>query len=268
MIYLNISGIGQDGSYIQRNEPVKQEVVKAETPVPHSGDEVSISGKSGSWEPKVIVGIPTGRLAPLIDMPNVHPSPIAIELDRGIGIGIDGESIIISPYPRSETIEIKGRLEDGTYPQRDYKAVRDGAGKTVVDGYYDWQDAEMNQEGKTTLIKGETNRESFKVTEEPDNIKVEGDYAVQNYNIAKGGKETNVDGWDTIYDAKITQQDNTLQIKGDFPERDFTITKEGNKFKVDGHYAFQDFEITVNNDSIIVEGCYPHQKHVITRNPS
>jgi len=268
VIYLNITGIGQEGSYIQKNEPVIQKTVKAETPISVSGDEVSITGKGETWEPKIIVGVPTGRLAPYIDMPNVHPSPIAVELDRGIGIGIDGESIIVSPYPRSETIEIKGRLEDGTYPQRDYTAVRDGKGKTVVDGYFDWQDYEMNQDGNTTLIKGETDRESSKVTEDADKIKIEGKWAVQNFEIAKKGKETEVDGWETIYDAKITQQDNTLQIKGDFPERDFTITKEGNKFKVDGHYAFQDFEITVNKDNIVVEGCYPHQKHVITRNPS
>lgn len=259
---MNIRGIVPGDQLPEKKAPVKKEnVEKLQKKVvsPEKGDR---------WEPRIIVGAPTGRLAPQITPPNAHPSPIAVEIDRGIGIGIDGESIIVSPYPRNETIVIDGKLEDGLYPQREYHVNRQG-NETDVDGYYDWQDYKMVMKGETTNIKGETGRESFTVVEKNDLITIDGKYPVQKYNIQSGEKGTEIDGFEEFYDAKITHlSDNRLQIKGDIPERTFTITKEGNTYTVDGHYAFQKFQVTVDGDNMLVKGFYPHQKFNIQRKPS
>jgi len=259
---MNIRGIGPGDQLPERKSPIKKENVEKPREKAVSPD------KGDRWEPKIIVGAPTGRLAPQIVPPNIHPSPIAVEIDRGIGIGIDGESIIVSPYPRNETVIIDGKLEDGLYPQREYKVNRRG-NKTEVDGFYDWQDYKMVTRGETTNIKGETERESFTVVNKEDLITVDGKYPVQKYKVQSGEKGTEVDGYEELYDAKITHlSDNQIQIKGNIPERTFTVTKEGNTYSIDGHYAFQDFKVKVDGDKMLVQGFYPHQKFSIQRKPS
>jgi len=265
---LNISGIGPDGGFVHKNEPVVKKENMAQAKADEVKDQVKLTGKEAEWNPKIIVGAPTGRLKPIIIPPNVHPSPIAVEIDRGIGIGIDGESIIVAPYPRNETIVVDGQLPDQEpqklYPQRKYDVARKG-NETVVDGFYNWQDYKLEKDGNVTRITGETDRESITVVDKGDQVTVDGKWPVQKYSITNKGKETQVDGFDELYDAKITREGNTVAIDGNIPERKFTITKEGNKYKVNGHYAFQDFEITVEGDKMVVQGFYPHQKFTLDR---
>jgi hypothetical protein len=231
-----------------------------EQPVPQAQDQVTLSGGKDEL-PKIIVGAPTGRLSPRIDTPNVHPSPIAIEITNGVGIGIDGESIIVAPGKEGE-IEIIGHLEDGTYPQRDYKVTRKGE-TTVVDGYYNWQDYKITKSGDRMHIAGETPRETFDVVESGSGFKVSGQYPVQNYDVTFKGNETKVDNPVDIDDAYIVTKGNVTTIKGAHEERDFTITRESNHMKIDGRYAFQDFDITWNDKEIVVKGHYPHQTQII-----
>ncbi len=249
------------GMQSQPNLPARiQGEQKAEAQAPEAQDQVTIGG-AGEQFPKIMVGAPTARLAPHIDTPNVHPAPVAIEITNGVGIGIDGESIIVGPG-KEGTIEVTGHLPDGTYPQRDYKVTREGD-VTKVDGYYNWQDYTIKGSGNAMHIAGETPRETFDVSAQGDTIGIKGQYPVQNYSITQKGSEVSVKGYDDVYSAQISTQGNVTTIKGGFPERDFTVTRGDNSLKVDGKYAFQDFNITWNDKEILVTGCYPHQTQVI-----
>ncbi|MDQ7824702.1 MAG: hypothetical protein RDV48_18010 [Candidatus Eremiobacteraeota bacterium] len=249
------------GSSGQPAYPAKTQAEKKTEPqAPQVSDQVTIGGREEQF-PKIMVGAPTARLAPYIDEPNVHPAPIALEIANGVGIGIDGESIIVGPG-KEGTIEVTGHLEDGTYPQRDYKVTREG-NVTKIDGYYDWQDYTIEGKGNTMHIAGETPRESFDVSEKGNTIDIKGQWPVQNYAITKKGSDVSVKGYDDVYSAKISTQGNVTTIKGGFEERDFTVTRENNSLKVDGKMAYQDFTITWDDKQIVVTGCYPHQKQVI-----
>ncbi|MCD4783645.1 MAG: hypothetical protein K8T10_07420 [Candidatus Eremiobacteraeota bacterium] len=259
---MNIRGIGASDQLPEKKSPIKKDNVE-------KPQEKAVAPEKGDrWEPRIIVGAPAGRLSPQIPPTDLILSPIAVEIDRGIGIGIDGESIIVAPYPRNETVVIDGKLEDGLYPQREYTVNRQD-NKTDVDGLFDWQDYKMVTKGETTNIKGETDRESITVVEKADLITIDGKYPVQKFKIQSGDKGTKVDGFEENFDAKITHlTDNKIQIKGNMPERTFTVTKEGNTYNFDGHYAFQKFQVTVDGDNMLVKGFYPHQKFNISRKPS
>jgi hypothetical protein len=230
-------------------------------------DQVTLGGeKADNWNPKLIVGAFTGRLGPQIPSgPPQWPAPIGIEIKDGIGIGLDGESIIVSHHNKNSEISIQGHLEDGTYPQRDFKVTRDG-NNTKIDGFYNWQDYTLTQKGNSLEIDGETIREDYKVTNENGKTIVKGDYPVQNYVISNSGNNIKVDGYENMDDYLLTMEGNVTKIKGPFEERDFTITNKGNEITVDGHYAYQDFTIKKEGNKVTIQGYYPQQKYVITFN--
>lgn len=253
--------IGPIGPAKDRFDKIQKEMPKkpADSTNEKNHDSVEISGNQPHG---LMVGAPASRLAPMAYPVNVHPAPIALEITNGIGIGIDGESIIVGPGKEGE-IEIIGHLEDGTYPQRDYNVKREG-NKTVIDGYFDWQDYEITKDGDKMKIQGETTRESYDVEENGSKINIKGaTYPVQTYEITSKGNETFVDGFETMNDAHLVTKGDVTEITGGFPERNFTVTRGKNHMKVDGKYAFQDFDITWDDKQIVVKGYYPHQKQVI-----
>lgn len=213
--------------------------------------------------PNVFVGAPATRLGPQVGTIKQWPSPIAIEIKDGIGIGVDGESIVVG-HGKKGKIEIIGHTDDGFYPQRDYEVTRDNQ-KTKVDGYFDWLDYNIKDEDKKTHIQGNSERETFEVAKQDDSLAVSGKYPVQNYKIDFKKNEVDIDGYDynNLYDTKLVTEGNVTKIQNEHEERCFTVTREENKMKFDGKYAFQDFEVTWDDKQIVVKGHYPQQKVVI-----
>lgn len=216
-----------------------------------------------TWHPRVFVGATTGSLNPQIPSPVWRSSPVAIEIADGIGFAIDGESLVVTDGVREGATTITGRLEDGTYPQRDFTVTRQGQ-DTRVEGYYDWQDYSMRREGSTLNIAGETPRESSVITEQPNgDILVEGAYPAQRYEIRAEGNTTRVTGYDEFDSALITFAGDKITIQGAIPERTFEITKTENGFHVQGAYRFQDFDVTLAPEGFTIQGLYPQQKYVV-----
>jgi hypothetical protein len=241
----------------------KREAVESEQSI---SDQVTISGKADSF-PKLIVGAPTSRLDPMIDEPIVHPVPFGIEIKNGVAIGIDGQSIIVGQGVEGK-IDITGHLEDGTYPQRDYRITRE-SGKTTVDGLYDWQDATITGRGNNVHIKGETARESFDARETSSGVEIRGQWPVQNFNIENRGKEIDIKGYEPVDSYNLVTEGNvtTITNKSGFDDMNYTITKkDAHSMHVEGKMAYQKFDITWNDSEMVVKGFYPHQKHVIKFN--
>jgi hypothetical protein len=210
-----------------------------------------------------MVGVPTGRLSPQIPPPQWLVTPVALEIDRGIGISLDGEALIVGQDARPGRIRILGHLEDGTFPQRDFTVERDGS-NTRVDGYYDWQDYHLADEGGILRIQGSEPGSSSVVRTEGGRTVVENPYPARRYTIAPGAEGTRVDcGWDG-FDFEVTSQGNTTRVQGTLPERGYTLTRhEDGSLTVDGHYAFQDFTIRPTERGFVVQGYYPQQRYEV-----
>lgn len=213
----------------------------------------------------LMVGAPTGRLSPLIPPPNQFPVPIALEIADGIGIGLDGESLVVGHDSRVATITITGHLADGTYPQRDFTVQRDGQ-STTIDGHYDWQDYRIVRDGATTRIENQSERESSTVTRDGEAVQVDNPFAAGRYSIRQEGGATIVDcEWDGN-DYKVSREGDITRIEGPIPERSFEVTTHADgSATVNGHYAFQDFTITPSEDGFLVQGHYPQQKFAVKR---
>lgn len=252
------------GSYEQPLSTSRSVQNKAkEESAPVISDQVSISGRNDAF-PKLIVGAPTARLDPLIDQPVEHPVPFGIEIKDGVAIGIDGQSIIVGQGGKGK-IDITGHLEDGTYPDRDYKITR-GADKTTIDGIYDWQDATITGKGNTVQIKGETPRESFDARETSSGVVIKGQWPVQNFTIENKGREIDVQGYEPVdsYNLKTEGNITTITNKSGIDDMNYTITrKDDHSMHVEGRMAYQKFDITWNDSEMVVKGLYPHQRQVI-----
>jgi len=238
-------------------------------------DGVVLSGDKGGG-PNLIVGAYTGRLNPQIPPgDNYNLVPIGLEIQNGIGIALDGESIIVANSDKNGHVSITGHLEPGQgepvpesgvlYPQRDFDVSRkDGA--TKVDGYYDWQDYTITKkDGKTIIdcVDDSEGRFDYEVSREGNKTLVKGKYPVQNFSITKEGNKTIVKGYDDNLSYTLTTEGNVTKIEGNIPERNFTITDKGSEWEIDGHMAYQDFKVTKGPKEVVIQGYYPQQKYVI-----
>lgn len=213
----------------------------------------------------LMVGAPTGRLSPLIPPPQRFPVPVALEIADGIGIGLDGESLVVGHDSRPGRITIVGHLQDGTFPQRDFTISRDGF-TTTVDGHYDWQDYRIVRDGASTRIENESPRESSTVTRTGDGLQVDNPFAAGRFQIRHEGAATIVDCEYDGNDYKVSREGNVTRIEGPIPERSFQVTShDDGSATVDGHYAFQDFTITPTDKGFLVQGHHPQQRFEVSR---
>ena len=120
----------------------------------------------------------------------------------GIGIGINGETLIVDDHVQANTTTITGHLDDGTYPQRDYTVQKDGQG-AHIDGVYDWQKMGMVRNGNKLGIKGETDRESSEVTSLPKGLVVDSPYPGKRYSVTDNGFSAWVQGYSDVKSANI-----------------------------------------------------------------
>ncbi|HPZ06906.1 MAG TPA: hypothetical protein PL110_02230 [Candidatus Eremiobacteraeota bacterium] len=238
-------------------------------------DQVILSGEKGGGL-NLIVGAYTGRLNPQIppgDRYNLVP--IGLEIQKGVGISLDGESIIVTRPPESGKVSITGHLQPGEgepvpesgilYPQRDFQVVSDEKA-TTIDGFYDWQDytiTDKDGERKIDCKDDDNGRFDYQVKQEGNKTFVTGEKAVQNFTITKEGNKTYVKGYDDNLSYTITTEGNVTKVKGNIPERQFTITDNGKEWAIDGHMAYQDFKVTKDPHQVVIKGYYPQQKYVI-----
>lgn len=215
-----------------------------------------------SWNPRVFIGASTASLNPQIPSPVHRPSTVAIEIEPGIGFGIDGESIVIGDNVREGVTTITGHLDDGTYPQRDYRVTRSGD-QTAVDGYYDWQDYQMRRTGGKVDVQCGDADFSATITDGASGPSSTGRFPAQAYTITTQGSQTRVQGYDDSVSATISAQGGTLLIDGAIPERTFEITRTASGFHVKGAYRFQDFDVKRTADGFVIQGLYPQQRYVV-----
>lgn len=262
---------------INRTDMTSAQSLKSQKKVKEDGpevqkDQVILSGDKGGG-PNLIVGAYTGRLNPQIPAGgNYQLVPIGIEIKDGIGIGLDGESIIVAHDNKEGKIRIEGHLTEALpgetmpesgilYPQRDWDVERK-AGKTKVDGYYDWQDYTVTD--KLIDCKDDAEgRFDYQVSKEGNTTYVKGKYPVQNFTITTEGNKTYVKGYDDNLNYTLTTEGNVTKIEGNIPERQFTITDKGSEWDIDGHMAYQDFKVTKGPKEVVIKGYYPQQKYTI-----
>ena len=215
-----------------------------------------------NWFPRVMIGASTASLNPQIPSPVHRPSTVAIEIEEGIGFAIDGESLVVADSVREGTSSIVGHLEDGSYPQRDFKVSRKG-NQTTVDGYYDWQDYTLRRTDDKVEVQCGDPEFSATVTDGPNGLASSGPFPAQSYKVTSKGNETRIQGFDDIHSATIIHDGNTLRIQGAVPERSFEITRTSSGFHVEGMYRFQDFDVTRTADGFVIQGYYPQQRYAV-----
>lgn len=215
-----------------------------------------------SWNPRVMIGANSASLNPLVPSPVYRPAPVAIEIEPGIGFGIDGETLVVSDGVAEGTTTIGGRFPDGTYPQRDFVVVRHGS-ETTIDGFYDWQDYTLRRSGNKVDVACGNPDFSASITDGPNGPVGAGPFAAQSYQVTSQGNQTRVQGFDDMHSATIVRDGDKMKIIGAVPERSFELTRTPNGFHVQGELRTQDFDVTRTADGFVIQGHYPHQRYVV-----
>ncbi len=219
---------------------------------------------AAAWRPRVLVGATTGTLDPQIPSPVYRPSPVAIELADGIGFGLDGNALVVSQGAPSSTIT--GHLDDGTYPQRDFKVSTQGD-TTTVSGYYDPQNYSLKRSGNTVTIQNSDPDFCSTVTQNGPALHADGPKPVQRYDIAPTSDGFAVNGYSSQESARIINEANgNVLIQGDIPERTFEISRTPTGLHIEGQGEAskpRTFDVTFTSDGFVIQGCYPQQKYVV-----
>lgn len=224
--------------------------------------------------PKVFVGVPTARLFPYDDegfndfFLKDHKSPVALEITKGIGIGIDCQSIVVG-HGNEDKIEIVGHPEDRYSPERSYTVERDGD-RTIVNGYDFREGRLIEKKGNETEINGYDSQnnckldtfDNCKVLENQSGIYVQGRYPDMKYKITFNGREASLEHnfnykQIPIHDKELSTEGNvTFMNNYGFGQsgHSFIVTREPNHMKVEGKYASQKFDITWDDKQIKIEG--------------
>lgn len=219
--------------------------------------------------PRLMVGVPTGYLSPQIPPPSQFVTTVGIEVEPGLGISIDGKAILVGPQDANEKVEILGRLEDGTYPQRDFLVTRQGL-QSVVDGYYNHQDYKLDQKGNHLYVKGETDVESFTADYRANGFDINSKYSGRTYKVDVDGANATVKpAWQEGRQYQIEQRGNTTFVDGGHEDINFSFTRNSDgSITIDGKYAYNDFTIKEENGNLVLKGHYPQQKFVIKHTPA
>jgi hypothetical protein len=225
-----------------------------------------MSISAAAQRPNLMVGVPSGYLSPRLPFPpNVEYNvSVGVEVAPGLGISLDGKTILVGAGGHQGRTDIIGRLKDGTMPQRDTVVLRSGE-ETTVDGYYGWQDYKLQGRPDQFTAVGAEPVKGFTVTPTENGFRVENPksaraWTVENndagfavrsdfaegetFQVSKAGNTTLVDSNLADQDFTITQQpDGTAVIDGHLRPEDFTLNPTGKGYDLQGHYDQQHFQI-------------------------
>ena len=212
----------------------------------------------------LMAGAPTGYLSPQIPPPTTYVVPVGIEFAPGLGISLDGKAILVGHKNSAEKFDIIGHLDDGTYPQRDFKVSRDGQ-HTEIKAKYEWQHYNLNHHDGTTDVKGETDRESFSVKESATALQTVGAFPAKTFTVKPGAGSVQVEpGYAEGPHYTLTQKGNKTIVDAGNEDVNFEFTRnDDGSFAVHGKLKPQDFTITPQEGGWLVKGYYPQQKYII-----
>ena len=219
-------------------------------------------------KPQLMVGVPSAYLSPRVPFPpNVgYNVSVGVELAPGLGMSLDGKTLLVGAEGHQGRTEILGRLADGTYPQRDTVVLRDGA-ETSVDGHSDWQDFQMIGTRGNFAAENENEVRSFHVSETEDGFRVESPYAARAWTV----KNTE-NGYSVVSDFaqgerfEVSSKDGVTTVDSNYPDQDFTITKNADGSQtIDGHLRPEDFTFTPKQNGYELKGFYPQQFFAINK---
>ena len=212
----------------------------------------------------LMAGAPASFLSSQVPPPSTYVVPVGIEFAPGLGFSLDGKALLVGHKNANEKFEIIGHLDDGLYPQRDYKVSREGA-NTSIKSVYAWQAYSFNNHDGTTDVKGETDRESFSVKESATALQTVGKFPAKSFTVKPGADSVHVEpGYAEGPHYSLTQKGNKTFVDAGNEEVNFEFTKnDDGSFAVHGKYKFQDFTITPQGDGWLVKGHFPSQKYII-----
>ena len=216
--------------------------------------------------PNLMVGVPSGYLSPQTPFPpNVEYNvAVGVEIAPGLGISLDGKTLLVGADGHQGRTDIIGHLKDGLYPQRDTVVLRGGE-DTTVDGYYGWQDFQLKgKPGQFTAQHAEPNR-GFTVTTTENGFRVENPKAARAWTV-----ESNDAGFAVRSDFaegetfQVSKNGSTTTVDSNFAEQDFSITQQSNGTAViDGHYKVDDFTWNPTEKGYDLQGHYAHQHFAV-----
>lgn len=212
--------------------------------------------------PNLMVGVPSGYLSPRVPFPpNVdYNVSVGVEIAPGLGISLDGKTLLVGAEGHEGKTEILGRLKDGTFPQRDTVVLRSGE-DTVVDGHFGWQDYKLRGKGGSFTAEGDSVERGFTVTPTENGFRVEN---------PKSARAWSVEGTDSGYSVvsdfaggesfQVSKSGNTTLVDSSHPDQDFTVTQQGNGTAVvDGRYSTDDFSWNPTSRGFELQGHHPQQ---------
>ncbi|HIB64616.1 MAG TPA: hypothetical protein EYO33_05790 [Phycisphaerales bacterium] len=230
-----------------------------------------------SARPNIMVGVPVGYLSPRLPFPpNAdYNCSVGVEIAPGLGVSLDGKALLVGAEGHQGKTDVLGRLEDGTYPQRDTVVLRSGD-QTDVDGADTWRDFSLKGKARDFLAAGDSDRQNFTVKETENGLRVGSQFAGRAWTV-----ENTADGvrrrrraWKAFSSVRsdfaegesfhVSVKDGVTTVDSSLPEQDFTVQRTESGAVIDGHYAFDDFQLSHTDDGYEFKGHYPQQKFLIS----
>lgn len=213
--------------------------------------------------PNLMVGVPSGYLSPRLPFPpNVdYNVAVGVEVAPGLGISLDGKTLLVGAQGHQGRTEILGRLKDGTMPQRDTVVLR-GADETVVDGHYDWQDFRLKGSRDQFSAEHAELHKGFTVTPTENGFRVENPLAARAWTVEENeagfAVRSDFAGGETFV---VSKNGDTTLVDSNLAEQDFTITQKADGTAIiDGHYKVDDFTWNPTSNGYQLQGHHPQQR--------
>lgn len=217
---------------------------------------------SAAARPNLMVGVPSGYLSPRLPFPpNVEYNvSVGVEIAPGLGIGLDGKTLLIGASGHQGRTDVIGHLKDGTLPQRDTVVLRNGD-STQVDGHQAWQDYDLKGYANQFTARGNEPDRGFTVTPTDNGFRVESPKSAKTWTV-----ESNDVGFSVKSDYadgesfQVSKNGNSTLVDSNLPEQDFTITQQANGAAIiDGHLRTDDFTWNPTNKGFDLKGHHDQQ---------
>ena len=213
--------------------------------------------------PSLMVGVPSAYLSPRLPFP---PNPeytasVGVEIAPGLGVSLDGKTLLVGPEGHQGKTEILGRLSDATMPQRDTVVLRSGE-QTVVEGYHDWQDFALKGKANGFEAQGDSPVKNFQLEQTESGFRVESQFPARAWTIEykADGSATVQSDFDRAESFVVSTADGVTKVDSSHDDHDFTLAKQANgEVLIDGRYSFQDFRFSKTDDGHQLKGHYPQQ---------
>ena len=212
--------------------------------------------------PNLMVGVPSGYLNSQLPFPpNVEYNvPVGVEIAPGLGISLDGKTLLVGAGGHQGRTDIVGHLKDGTLPQRDTVVLRNGD-ETTVDGHFNWQDFKLKGKADQFSAQNEDDVRGFSVTPTANGFRVENPKAARAWTV-----EANDGGFAVRSDFKdgetfqVSKNGNTTLVDSNFNDQDFSVTQQPNGAAIiDGHLRTEDFIWNPTEKGYDLQGHYDQQ---------